>query len=208
MSDYHPVTAASRGLASCHACSKVQPLEHGHCTRCGATLHLRKPHSIQRAFALTVTAAVLYIPANVYPVMRSERIGGTESNTILSGVALFWEHHDYPIAIIIFVASVLIPLLKLLAVATLCLASRRCRHPQAMTRVYRITELVGRWSMVDVFVVAILVAVVQLGSLASIVPGPAAVAFTGVVIMTMLAAMSFDPRLLWDAAERDPAKHS
>ncbi len=208
MSSYHRDTAAARGLASCHGCSKVQPLEQGQCARCGATLHLRKPHSVQRAFALTVAAAILYIPANVYPVMRSERLGGTESNTILSGVALFWEHHDYPIAIIIFVASVLIPLLKLLAIGVLCVAARRCRHPHAMTRVYRITELVGRWSMVDVFVVAILVAVVQLGSLASIVPGPAAVAFTGVVIMTMLAAMAFDPRLLWEAADRDSAKPS
>ena len=205
MNSYHAGTAAARGLAACHACSKVQPLENGGCARCGATLHLRKPYSVQRALALTLAAAVLYIPANVYPVMRSERIGGTESNTILSGVALFWEHRDYPIAIIIFVASVLIPLLKLIAVLALCLAARRCRHPQAMTRVYRVTELVGRWSMGGVFVVAILVAVVQLGSLASIEPGPAALAFTGVVIMTMLAAISFDPRLMWDAVERESA---
>lgn len=208
MNPYPPGTAAARGLAACHACSKVQPVDNGRCVRCDSILHLRKPLAVQRALALTLTAAVLYIPANVYPVMRSERIGGAESNTILSGVALFWEHHDYPIAIIIFVASVLIPLLKLFAVGALCLAARRCRHPHAMTRVYRITELVGRWSMVDVFVVAILVAVVQLGSLASIVPGPAAVAFTGVVIATMLAAMSFDPRLLWDAANRERVKTS
>ncbi len=197
---YAPSTAASRGLAACHSCGKVQPLAHGHCVRCHAALHLRKPHSLQRTWALTIAAAILYVPANVYPVMRADRIGGAEANTILSGVALFWEHHAYPIAIVIFTASVVIPILKLLAIVALCLSARRCRHPQAMTRIYRLTELVGRWSMVDVFVVAILVAVVQLGSLMSIVPGPAALAFAGVVISTMLAALSFDPRLLWDSA--------
>lgn len=206
MSEFPHGTAAARGLASCHSCGKVQPLEHGHCVRCDAALHLRKPHSLQRTWALTVAAVILYIPANVYPIMRADRIGGAEENTILSGVALFWEHKAYPIAIVVFTASVLIPILKLIAIVTLCISARRCRHPRAMTRIYRMTELVGRWSMVDVFVVAILVAVVQLGSLMSIEPGPAALAFAGVVVATMLAAMSFDPRLLWDSAEAPGAK--
>ncbi|MBS0660444.1 MAG: paraquat-inducible protein A [Verrucomicrobia bacterium] len=205
--DFHPRTAAARGLASCHSCGKVQPVTQQRCGRCDAKLHLRKPDSLQRTWALTVAAAILYIPANVYPVMRADRLGGAEENTILSGVVLFWEHKAYPIAIVVFTASVLIPILKLLAIVTLCLAARRCRRPRAMTRIYRMTELVGRWSMVDVFVVAILVAVVQLGSLMSIQPGPAALAFAGVVITTMLAAMSFDPRLLWDAAQDAPQHH-
>ncbi len=200
MRAYSPATAAARGLAACHSCGKVQPLTQGHCTRCGAVLHLRKPHSLQRTWALTFASAILYIPAMAYPVMRADKIGGGDANTILGGVVLFWEHHAYPIAIVVFTASVLIPMLKLIAIVSLCLSARHCRSPRAMTRVYRLTELVGRWSMVDVFVVAILVAVVQLGSLMSIEPGPAAVAFAGVVISTMLAAMSFDPRLLWDSA--------
>ncbi len=193
-------TAAELGLASCHTCGKVQSLVDHRCSRCGSALHSRKPHSLQRTWALTLAAAILYIPANLLPIMNAEGLGGGGENTILSGVVTFWHHGAYPIAIVVFTASVVIPILKLLAIITLCLSTRRCSHPRSMTRVYRLTELVGRWSMVDVFVVAILVAVVQLGSLMSIEPGPAALAFAGVVILTMLAAMSFDPRLLWDAA--------
>lgn len=193
-------TAADLGLATCHACARVQPLELGHCQRCGSTLHLRKPHSLQRTWALTIAAIILYIPANLLPIMKADGIGGAGENTILSGVIMFWHHGAYPIAIVVFTASIIIPVLKLIAIIALCFSTRRCAHPRTMTRVYRITELVGRWSMVDVFVVAILVAVVQLGSLMSIEPGPAALAFAGVVVLTMLAAMSFDPRLLWDNA--------
>lgn len=200
MTAYAPETAAARGLASCHWCGKVQPVAQGHCARCHATLHLRKPHSLQRTVALTLAATMLYLPANLLPIMKADRIGGGEENTILGGVATFWAHHAYPIAIVIFTASVVIPILKLLAIAALCWSTHHCTRPRAMTRIYRLTELVGRWSMVDVFVVAILVAVVQLGSLMSIEPGPAALAFAGVVVLTMIAAMSFDPRLIWDAA--------
>ncbi|MEQ1861372.1 MAG: paraquat-inducible protein A [Chthoniobacteraceae bacterium] len=200
MSTYAPETAAARGLAACHWCGKVQPLEVVRCARCDAALHLRKPHSLQRTWALTLAAAFLYVPANLLPILKSARIGGGEENTILGGVIMFWEHRAYPIAIVVFTASVVIPILKIIAIAALCASTRRCSRPRAMTRVYRLTELVGRWSMIDVFVVAILVAVVQLGTLWSIEPGPAALAFAGVVVLTMLAAMSFDPRLLWDAA--------
>jgi paraquat-inducible protein A len=200
-----PVTAAARGLAICHSCGKVQPEAEEHCRRCDAALHLRKPQSLQRTWAFTVTAAIMYFPANLLPIMRSEGIGGGESNTILSGIVLFWEHGSYLVAIIIFSASVLIPIAKLIAIVVLCRATYRCANPVAMTRIYRVTELVGRWSMLDVFVVAILVAVVQLGSIMSIDPGPAAVAFASVVILTMLAAMAFDPRLIWDAHNRNPA---
>ena len=112
---------------------------------------------------------------------------------------------DYPVAIIIFCASVMIPVLKIISLLWLCLAARLGRHPLAMTRIYRVTEVIGRWSMVDVFVVAILVAVVQLGSVITIHPGPAALSFASVVVLTMLAAISFDPRLIWDAAAQDSA---
>jgi paraquat-inducible protein A len=207
-SPYPPFTAAARGLATCHACGKVQPVNLGHCARCDAVLHLRKPNSLQRTWALTIAAAILYVPANTLPLLRSNGIGGGESNTILSGVVMFWKHGAYPVALIIFTASVIIPIAKLVSIVLLCRATSRCRNPLAMTRIYRATELVGRWSMIDVFVVAILVAVVQLGTLMSIDPGPAAVAFASVVILTMLAAMNFDPRLIWDAAHHTTASES
>ena len=139
------------------------------------------------------------------PILKVESITGAQANTIVGGVIQFWQTGDYPVAIIIFTASVMIPVLKILALAWLCYAAKIGHHPLGMTRLYRVTELVGRWSMVDVFVVAILVAVVQLGSVISIHPGPAAVSFASVVILTMLAAISFDPRLIWDAAgETEP----
>ena len=119
------------------------------------------------------------------------------------GVVTFWQSGAYPVALIIFIASVVIPILKILAIFGLCLAARKNHRPRAATRIYRMTEIVGRWSMVDVFVVAILVSVVQLDSLISIKPGPAALAFAGVVILTMLAAHSFDQRLIWDNTRAD-----
>ncbi|NNM31013.1 MAG: paraquat-inducible membrane protein A, partial [Akkermansiaceae bacterium] len=152
--------------------------------------------------ALLIAAVIAYIPANTMPIMRVDGLGGGEESTILSGVATFWAMHAYPIAITIFVASVLIPVLKLVALMTLCAAAAGWLRmpPRRLTKIYWLTELVGRWSMVDVFVVAVLVALVQLGSLMSIHPGPAAVSFGLVVVLTMLAAMAFDPRLIWDRA--------
>ena len=197
-------TAAARGLATCTVCGKVQDHRLGYCQRCHARLHLRTPRSIQRTLALTLAATVLYIPANVLPMMTVGGLGGEEPSTILSGVVLFWQMHAYPVAIIIFTASVVIPILKLVAILRLCWAASRPCDPRSATRIYRLTEVVGRWSMVDVFVVAILVAVVQLGSLMTIRPGPAAVAFGAVVVLTMIAAMSFDPRLIWDRAHATP----
>jgi len=146
-------------------------------------------------------AVLLYFPANLLPVLRIESsLKGEQQNTILSGVHQFWQDRDYPVAVIIFTASVVIPILKVLAIIALCLAARSGRSPEAMTRLYRMTEYIGRWSMVDVFVVAVLVGVVQLGSVLRIDPGGGAVAFASVVVLTMLAARSFDPRLIWDAS--------
>jgi paraquat-inducible protein A len=200
---FDPATAAARGLARCHSCGRVEPAETLYCPRCDAPLHLRKPASLQRTVALTMSAVLLYFPANLLPVLRIEStLKGTQENTILSGVVQFWQNGDYPVALIIFVASVMIPILKVLAIAALCLGVRSGRWPRAMTRLYRVTDYVGRWSMVDVFVVAILVGVVQLGSVMTINPGAGALAFAGVVVLTMFAAHSFDPRLIWDAAAR------
>ncbi len=206
MTPYSEHSAAARGLAACHICGKVQDHTAGHCRRCHSRLHLRTPQSLQRTLALTLAAAVLYIPANTLPIMVVQGIGGDESSTILSGVVTFWQMHAYPVAIIIFTASVVIPILKLIAIISLCIAAVRPTNPRRAMKVYRFTEIVGRWSMVDVFVVAILVAVVQFGSLMAIRPGPAAVAFAGVVVLTMIAAMSFDPRLIWDKAHQHSLK--
>lgn len=195
------VTAASQGLACCHVCGKVSPMaDRAGCPRCGTALHLRKPHSLERTWALLFSAALLYIPANLLPIMNVSGIQGRESSTIISGVITFWQMKAYPVATVIFVASVLIPILKVAALVWLCLAAqgRATASPKSLSRIYQITELLGRWSMVDVFVVAVLVCLVRLGSLMTITPGPAAVSFSGVVILTMFAAMSFDPRLIWD----------
>ena len=156
--------------------------------------------------ALTIAALVLYFPANLLPILTVESFAGDQPSTIIGGVIQFWQEKDYPVALIIFGASVMIPVLKIISIIALCLAARTGRHPREMTRLYRVTEFVGRWSMVDIFVVAILVAVVQLGSTISIHPGAGAVSFAAVVVLTMLAAMSFDPRLIWDAAARSKAR--
>ena len=201
MSAFYPRSAAAQGLALCHACGRVEPVALERCPRCGARLHLRNPASVQRTLALTISAFFLYFPANLLPILKVESFAGAEASTIVGGVIQFWQSGDYPVAIIIFTASVMIPVLKIIALLYLCIAARTGHHPLGMTRLYRITEQVGRWSMVDVFVVAILVAVVQLGSVISIHPGSAALSFAAVVILTMLAAITFDPRLIWDAAE-------
>ncbi len=202
MTTFPPETAAARGLALCHVCGIASPVTEERCPRCHGALHLRLKDSVQRTWALTIAALALYFPANLMPVLRMESFYGDQENTIMGGVIQFWQEADYPVAIIIFVASVLIPVLKIIAIIALCLAARSGSRPRTMTRLYRVTEFVGRWSMVDIFVVAILVAVVQLGTTISIHPGPGAISFAAVVVLTMFAAISFDPRLIWDAAAR------
>lgn len=202
MSEFPP-RAVHSGLAGCHTCGKVSPVALGNCPRCGTHLHLRKPDSIQRTIALMVAAAALYIPANVLPIMTVVELGDVTENTIFSGMMTFWRQGAYPIAIVIFTASILIPLLKIIALTWLCLAAKGKLHPSPtmLGKVYWFTELLGRWSMIDIFVVGILVALVQLGNYMTITPGPGALAFAGVVVLTMFAAMSFEPRLLWDRLE-------
>jgi paraquat-inducible protein A len=200
MTGFPAESAAAAGLACCHVCLKLAPADRHRCPRCQATLHLRKPASLQRTVALVVTAALLYIPANALPIKRTDQLRPATDSTIIGGVVHLLHEGDYPIAVVIFIASVLVPLGKLFALSFLCLSVAR-RHPTShreRTRLYRLTELVGKWSMTDVFVVAILVTLIQLGGLLLITPGVAALAFAGLVIVTMLAAESFDPRLIWD----------
>lgn len=203
MSDL-PSRAVDFGLAGCHTCGKVSPEALGKCPRCGTRLHIRKPNSIQRTIALMLAAGLLYIPAQMLPIMTVVELGDSTENTIVGGMMTFWRSGAYPIALVIFTASILIPLLKIVALTWLCLAATGKLHPSPamLGKIYWFTELLGRWSMIDIFVVGILVALVQLGNYMTITPGPGALAFAGVVVLTMFAAMSFEPRLLWDRLDR------
>jgi paraquat-inducible protein A len=177
---------------------------HLHCARCGNPLHRRKPESVQRTWALVIAAVLCYIPANTLPIMSVTSLGQTQSDTIMSGVIFLLQHGMWPLALIVFVASVFVPLLKILILILLLVSLQlgSTWRPRDRTRLYRITEAVGRWSMVDIYVVTILVALVRLGNLATIEAEPGAVFFAAVVILTMFAAMSFDPRLIWDIWEQ------
>ena len=198
-------SAASQGLANCHICTLTSINTQHHCPRCGATLRTRIPNSLQRTVSLLITAMVLYIPANFLPITHTDQFGNVLDSTIMGGVILMWEHGSYPVALIIFIASIMVPTAKLCALTWLSwsVSRQQSQNSKQRTSVYRITEFVGRWSMVDVFVVAILVALIQLGGILTIRPGPAALAFSGVVIITMLAAEAFDPRLIWDKLEEN-----
>ncbi|SIN96055.1 paraquat-inducible protein A [Halodesulfovibrio marinisediminis] len=207
-----PVTTSedsSDGLtqsATCHSCSlesDIPQTHHTACPRCGAGMHVRKPKSLERTTALVVAAIVLYIPANLLPITVTQVFGSSQADTIMSGVIFFMLSGSWHIALVIFIASILIPLLKLITLVYLLL-SVKFRHqwkPETRTRMYRLTEAVGRWSMVDVYVVTVLVALVQLDPFAAIQAGPGAIYFAAVVVITMLAAESFDPRLIWDQKE-------
>jgi len=204
-------TAARSGLLNCHACSLLvrrrpeADREHIRCPRCGARLHIRKPDSMRRTWALLIAALIFYIPANLLPVTITTYLGSTQSDTIMSGVIFFMKTGSWGIALIIFVASIVVPIAKLIVLSGLLLSvQRRSRwRPKERARLYRITELVGRWSMLDVFVVTVLVALVRLGYLTTIEAGSGIVYFAAVVVITMIAAMTFDPRMIWDALEKN-----
>jgi paraquat-inducible protein A len=203
-------SAASFGLLGCHTCGQVSRAPgagRAHCPRCGATLHLRKPDSLTRTWALLAAAAILYVPANLLPIMTTSSLFGTQSDTILSGVIYLWVTGSWPLAVVVFVASVVVPLAKLFVLSYLAwtVQRRSARAREERLKLYRLVELVGRWSMLDVFVVALLGALVQLRSLAEIVPEAGATAFGAVVVLTMFAAMTFDSRLIWDDADVVPA---
>jgi paraquat-inducible protein A len=193
----------ARRIACCHACGQVAGLVRGStpCPRCGASLHARRPAALASCTAFLVAALAFYLPANLLPVMIVTSLGRSEPSTILGGVVLLVEHGMIPIALVVFTASVLVPVFKFLALGLLVLSAARGSGWRRLerTRLYRIVELVGRWSMVDVFVVALLVALVDLGALATIEAGAGIGAFALTVILTMLASASFDPRLIWDA---------
>lgn len=193
-------SAMESGLTGCHICGALSKAGSHRCSRCGGHLHDRKPGGLNRTWALLITSSILYIPANIYPIMDTVFLGDDTPSTILGGVVLLWAMGSYPIAAVIFFASVVVPLVKILALFWLCYAVQNghAASPLRKLKLYRMTEFVGRWSMIDVFVVAILAGLIRLDNLMTIYPGPAAVAFAGVVLITMVAAMSFDSRLIWD----------
>ncbi len=198
-----PATAASQNLASCHLCLKLVSANAHACPRCGTAIHLRKAKSMERTLALLFTACVLYIPANILPIMITDQLGQPTESTIIGGVVLLINMGSLPIAMVIFFASVMIPMGKLTMMFYLCWSVRNGPPDTVRQRtvLYRITEFIGKWSMIDIFVVAILVALVNLSNLLVIRPGTATIAFTGVVMISMLAAESFDPRMMWDQRE-------
>lgn len=200
MKKYCHHSAARQGLANCETCSLVSPVSMEKCPRCQTALHLRKPASLQLTMAYLITALLLYIPANLWPMMVTEKLGSVEYNTIVGGIIVLWRDGSEPIAIIVFIASVLVPIIKFIILFMLCFSVyfSQLLCPNKRLKLYRLTEFIGRWSMVDIFVVAILVALIQLDHLLNVQPGSGTIAFAAVVILTMIAAKSFDPRVLWD----------
>ena len=197
-------TAMGRTIQSCEVCgllSRPVPGEDsGHCPRCGEDLEFRRADSVQRTWAFLVAAAVCYVPANLLPVLTTHTAAGTDSDTIMQGVVLLWSPTGWPLSLIVLVASIMIPSAKIVALVYLLITVQRdsVENNEQRVRLYRMVELIGRWSMVDVFVDTFTAALVQLQPLMSVEPAPGLVFFAAVVVLTMLAVESFDPRLIWD----------
>ncbi|MBG0667895.1 membrane integrity-associated transporter subunit PqiA [Enterobacter roggenkampii] len=194
------VPGIRQGLRSCPCCTAVLPADLDVCPRCETKGHVRRKNSLQWTMALLVTSVMLYLPANILPIMITDLLGDKMPSTILAGVILLWGEGSYPVAGVIFIASIMVPTLKMIAIAWLCWDAKGHgkRDSERMHLIYEVVEFVGRWSMIDVFVIAVLSALVRMGGLMSIYPAMGALMFALVVIMTMFAAMTFDPRLSWD----------
>jgi len=200
------MTAMQQGLQSCEGCgllSRPAPgAEERRCPRCGEELHFRKPDALQRTLAFLIAAAICYLPANLLPVMTTITASGEDSDTIMQGVVLLWSPTGWPLSLIVLFASIMIPSAKILALLYLVITVRRgaIENNRQRIRLYRIVDIIGRWSMVDVFVDTFTVALIQLQPLMSVKPAPGLFFFAAVVVLTMLAVESFDPRLIWDPA--------
>ncbi|MBP2296776.1 paraquat-inducible protein A [Azospirillum rugosum] len=212
--DRQAVEIAAVEIAGCEVCGLVSgvdgPMEAGarhRCPRCGSALHPRKPDSVARTWALVIAAAALYIPANYFPVLTVMQLGAGAPSTILGGVEELVASRMYPLAALVFFASVAVPMLKLVGLSVMLVSTQTGRTGwlRDRTRLYHVVRWIGRWSMIDIFMEALLGALVKFGSVVTIEPGIGAVAFCGVVILTMFAAETFDPRLMWDAAGRHAA---
>lgn len=188
----------------CHQLSRRPPTPAGacECPRCGNRLEARKPQSLARTSALLITAALMYVPANTLPIMRTTTLFREREDTLLGGILALWKHGSWELAVVVFVASVVIPIAKIAAMSVLAWSVRAgwIQGARERTRLFRLLEWIGPWSMLDIFVVVLMVALVQFSALARVEPGPGALAFGAVVVLTMFAAQCFDPRLMWDAA--------
>jgi paraquat-inducible protein A len=208
------LTAMQHGLQNCEVCGLLSRpaagAEEGRCPRCGEELVYRKRASFERTWAFLIAAALCYIPANVLPVLTTTTATGTDSDTIMQGVVLLWSPTGWPLSIIVLVASIMIPSAKILALAYLLISTQSgsIKNNRQRIRLYRMVEFIGRWSMVDVFVDTFTAALIQLQPLMSVEPGPGLVFFAGVVVLTMLAVESFDPRLIFDAASVPEVQHA
>ncbi|MGN7739319.1 paraquat-inducible protein A [Pseudomonas sp. 22526] len=200
-----PPYARDLGLMLCHTCGQACPQDVHYCPRCEAVVHARKPDSLNRTWAFLVASLILYIPANVLPVMYTQIFGSGSENTILSGVLEFWQHGSWDIALLIFIASVVVPCSKFFVLGMLLITCQRRSHwaMRERAKLYRFIEVIGYWSMLDVLVVALVAALVQFHALSSIEPRMGILFFGLVVVLTMFAAMSFDPRLIWDVEVED-----
>lgn len=202
--------AATLGVHGCATCGLVlRELPRAtaaprYCPRCHSRLQARKPDALRRCWAYLIAAAILYLPANLLPVLRTTQGLERQSDTILSGVVALWRAGSWDLAVIVFTASIVVPLMKIATMALLLVTTQRGsrRHRAERTRLYRVLEAIGHWSMLDVFAVALLVALVHFGPLAQAEPGGGIIAFGAVVVLTMLSTMSFDPRLIWDPPSR------
>ena len=207
------ITAAQAGLVSCETCALLSrpadAAEPGYCPRCGGELEWRRHQSIQYTWALVIAAAICFIPANVLPVLSTTTLGAADSDTIMGGVVFLYTSGSWPLALIVLIASVMIPLGKLVALGYLLITVQRgsLGGSRERTRLYRMVEFIGRWSMLDVFVDTFTVALVQLQPLMFVEPGPGVVFFAAVVVLTMIAAESFDPRLIWDSLANREGLH-
>lgn len=195
-------TGIHQGLRSCACCTAIVPADERVCPRCHVKGYVRRHNSLQWTVALLITSIILYLPANLLPIMITDLLGDKMPSTILAGVVLLWSEGSYPVAMVIFIASIMVPTLKMIAIGWLCLDAKGYgrRDSERMHKIYEVVEFVGRWSMIDVFVIAVLSALVRMGALMNIYPAMGALMFALVVIVTMFAAMMFDPRLSWDRA--------
>lgn len=198
-------TAKQSGFQSCLECGHLLPISATQCDICHAKVSLRKKDSMSKTIAYLLTSIILFFPANLIPIMSSTSLGTRQDDTIMSGILYFWREGAYFIAIVVFTASFITPLFKMLSLAYLCYTCHRQSTKRQLfrTKLYHFTELVGRWSMIDVFVVALSGALVKMGALATIEPRPGIVAFGLVVFFTMFATESFEPRLIWDSTHPD-----
>jgi len=207
-------TALQQGLHSCRTCGLLSRPAHGEvegrCPRCDEALAFRKPAALQRTWAFLIAAAVCYIPANVLPVLTTTTAAGAESDTILQGVILLWSPTGWPLSLIVLIASIMIPIGKIIALAFLLISVQQgsIKSNEQRVRLYGMVEFIGRWSMVDVFVDTYTASLVQLQPLMAVEPSAGLVFFAAVVVLTMLAAQSFDPRLIWDPESEQEVRHA